>query len=122
VAKLSNILFASELASRLNGTGVTTYSVHPGVVATDVWRSLPRPLDWMIKKFMLSAEQGAATTLFCATSAQCASSSGEYYDNCTPCQPSELARDKGEARKLWAATEAWLTEAKSQNMKIETSG
>ena len=42
-SKLANVLFSAELARRLSGTGVTTYSLHPGVVATDVWRSVPWP-------------------------------------------------------------------------------
>jgi retinol dehydrogenase-12 len=45
VAKLANILFAAELGRRLAGTGVTTYALHPGVVGTNVWRSVPWPLD-----------------------------------------------------------------------------
>ena len=112
-AKLANILFASELARRLHGTGVTTYSLHPGVVATDVWRSLPWGLDWLIKKFMISAQEGAATILHCATSPQCATSSGEYFDNCALRQPSKAACDIDEANKLWKASEAWLREADS---------
>lgn len=40
-SKLCNILFTIELANRLKGTGVTTYSVHPGVVQTDIFRSAP---------------------------------------------------------------------------------
>ena len=68
VAKLANILFAAELGRRLAGTGVTSYALHPGVVATNVWRSLPWPLDRLSKLFMISAEEGAKTTLYCATS------------------------------------------------------
>src|SRR6185295_20221144 len=41
VAKLANVLFSAELARKLAGTGVTTYSLHPGVVASDVWRTVP---------------------------------------------------------------------------------
>jgi len=46
VSKLSNVLFTKELARRLEGTGITTYAVHPGVVATDVWRRVPAPVRW----------------------------------------------------------------------------
>src|SRR5205823_7424329 len=72
VSKLSNVLFTKELARRLAGTLVTTYAVHPGVVETDVWRRVPVPFRWVIKKFMLSPEQGAESSLRCATAPELA--------------------------------------------------
>ena len=59
----SNVLFTKELARRLEGSGVTTYAVHPGVVATDVWRKVPAPVRWVMKKFMVTPEQGAQSSL-----------------------------------------------------------
>ena len=108
VAKLANILFAAELARRLHGRGVTTYALHPGVVATDVWRSVPWPLQGLIKRFMLSAEDGASTTLYCATDPAVANQSGLYYDACKVAEPTALARDVNLAARLWRETEAWL--------------
>lgn len=108
-AKLANILFAKALAERLQGTGVTTYALHPGVVATQVWRSLPWPLDKLIKPFMLSEEKGAATSLYCATSAAVANDSGLYYDECKAIEPSRLARDRDLAERLWRESEGWMT-------------
>ncbi len=107
-AKLANILFASELARRLAGTGVTTYSLHPGVVASDVWRALPWPIAPLIKRFMLTPVQGAATSLYCATSPACAAESGLYYDECRVARPSFLARDTALAEGLWQASERWV--------------
>jgi len=108
VAKLSNVLFAKELARRLDGTGVTTYSLHPGVVATDVWRSVPAFLQPLIKLFMISEEKGAATTLHCALSDAAGKETGLYYDKCMPKEPSLLAKDAALAQKLWQQSEAWL--------------
>ena len=107
-AKLANVLFASELARRLQGTGVTVYSLHPGVVATDVWRAVPWPIGAIIKRFMLSSEEGAATTMYCATSPDCAGESGLYYDRCKPVRPSRLAQDPQLAARLWKCSEQWL--------------
>jgi NAD(P)-dependent dehydrogenase (short-subunit alcohol dehydrogenase family) len=107
VAKLANVLFAAELARRLQGTGVTTYSLHPGVVGSDIWRGLPWPMPSLVRPFMLSNQEGAATTLYCATSAACATQSGLYYDKCQAVSPSRVARDAALARKLWQASEAW---------------
>lgn len=105
VSKLANVLFTRELARRLEGTNVTTYALHPGVVATDVWRRIPSPIAWVMKLFMLTSEQGAATTLYCATEAALASETGRYYDGCREFKPSRLAQDAELARTLWARSE-----------------
>ncbi len=107
VAKLSNVLFASELARQLEGSGVATYALHPGVVGSDVWRGLPWPLASLVKPFMLTNEQGAATTLYCATSPECARQSGLYYDQCRVVSPSRVARDAALAQRLWQASQEW---------------
>ena len=108
VSKLANVLFSAELARRLVGTGLTTYSLHPGVVASDVWRTVPWPIRPLIKLRMLTVEQGAATTLYCATSPEVAGQSGEYYDNCRVKAPSLLAQDPGLAAELWRRSEEWV--------------
>lgn len=107
VAKLANVLFAAELARRLEGSGITTYALHPGVVASEVWRALPGFLQGLIKPFMLTPEQGAATTLHCATDPAAGDESGLYYDNCRVVSPSPVARDEALARRLWTESEAW---------------
>lgn len=110
VSKLANILFTKELARRLEGTGVTTYALHPGVVATDVWRRIPAPVAWLMKRFMLSSEEGARTTLYCATDPALAGVSGRYYDDCRERNPSKPAQDPAAARELWQRSEAWIAE------------
>jgi dehydrogenase/reductase SDR family protein 13 len=108
VSKLSNVLFAKELARRLEGTGVTTYALHPGVVATDVWRRVPAPLRWVIKKFMISPEQGAEASLRCATDPALAGQTGRYYDvGGKEKEPSRLAGDAELARALWTRSAEW---------------
>jgi retinol dehydrogenase-12 len=107
VSKLANVLFSAELARRLQGTGVTTYAVHPGVVASEIWRRVPPPFQWVMKLFMISNEEGAKTTLHCATSAEAGAETGFYYDKCRPERPSALARDTHLAGELWRRSEAW---------------
>ena len=110
VSKLCNVLHARELARRLaeKGSHVTTYSLHPGVVASDVWRRIPWPIRPLIKMFMITNEQGALTTLYCATSPSCAAESGLYYDKCKPKTPSKLGRDDELARELWTRSQQWV--------------
>ena len=108
VSKLANVLFSAELGRRLAGSGVTTYSLHPGVVATEVWRSVPWPLNWLLKLALISPEKGALTSLHCATSADAAAETGLYYDVCRPRTPSRVARDAALAKTLWERSEGWL--------------
>ena len=108
VGKLANVLFTAELGRRLAGTGVTTYALHPGVVATEVWRSVPWPLQGLIKLFMITPEEGARTTLYCATAPEVAGETGLYYDKSRPKTPSPAARDEALAAELWRRSEAWV--------------
>jgi NAD(P)-dependent dehydrogenase (short-subunit alcohol dehydrogenase family) len=107
-SKLANVLFSRELSRRLEGTGVRTYALHPGVVATEVWRRFPTPITWFAKLFMISIEEGAKPTVYCATSPEVAQQSGLYYDGCELKEASELARDEALARKLWETSEKWV--------------
>ncbi len=106
VSKLCNVLFAQELARRTEGSGVTTYAVHPGVIASDIYRRLPRPLEALAKLFMKSPEEGAKTSLHCATDPALAGESGRYYEKCAPREPSAVATPEL-AGELWARSEAW---------------
>jgi NAD(P)-dependent dehydrogenase (short-subunit alcohol dehydrogenase family) len=108
VSKLANVLFSAELGRKLAGTGVTTYSLHPGVVATDVWREVPAFIRPLIKLMMISTEEGAATTLYCATSPDLSNETGLYYDKCRVKEPSKVGQDMAFAVELWRRSEAWV--------------
>jgi NAD(P)-dependent dehydrogenase (short-subunit alcohol dehydrogenase family) len=108
VSKLSNVLFTKELARRLEGTNVTTYAVHPGVVATDVWRRVPGPVRWVMKKFMITPEEGAQSSLRCATDPALANETGRYYDvGGKEKRPNRVADDVELAKTLWTKSAEW---------------
>ncbi len=108
VSKLSNVLFTKELARRLEGTQVSTYAVHPGVVATDVWRRVPGPFRWLMKKFMITPERGAESSLRCATDPTLQSETGRYYTvGGKEQRPSKLANDGTLAQTLWTRSAEW---------------
>jgi len=106
VSKLCNVLFTQELARRMAGTGVTSYALHPGVVASDIWRRVPRPVRPLITRRMLSVTEGAATSLYCATSPDVAEVSGRFYDQCAERAPNPAATPEL-ATELWRRSEAW---------------
>jgi NAD(P)-dependent dehydrogenase (short-subunit alcohol dehydrogenase family) len=108
VSKLANILFSAHLAKELAGTGVSTYSLHPGVVDTEVWRELPGFLRPLLRlRGLLTPEEGAQTTLYCALQAP-ASESGLYYDKCRVKTPSRIAQDAQLAEQLWHQSLQWV--------------
>src|SRR5688572_19306754 len=109
-SKLANILFTKELARRLEGTGVTTYSLHPGVIASDIWRRIPSPFRQVaMRLFMKSTEEGATASVRCAADPTLAGESGRYYtDDGSERRPNRLARDGVLAGELWTRSEAML--------------
>jgi retinol dehydrogenase-12 len=111
VTKLMNILHVKELARRLTGTRVTTYALHPGGVKSNIWRALPAPVQWGIKLFLISNEEGAKTQLYCATAPELAGVSGRYYDKSREVRPNRLAEDPALARELWTRTESAIASA-----------
>ncbi len=106
VSKLANVLHAQELARRLEGTGVTTYALHPGVIASDIWRRVPWPVRPLMKRRMRSPEQGARTSVYCATSSEVGAESGGYYDDCRRKEPAAVAT-AGLAAELWRRSVEW---------------
>ena len=106
VSKLCNVLFAQELARRTAGTGVHSYALHPGVVASDIWRRIPWPVRPIVTRKMLPVDLGAQTSLYCATSPEVASDSGLFYDKCAPREPSPVATPEL-AGALWTQSAEW---------------
>ncbi len=104
-SKLCNILFTRELAHRLQGTGVTANCLHPGFVASsfgDNNEGVFRIALAIAKRlFAISEEQGAATSVYLASSPEVEGMSGLYFDKCRPRMPSTPAQDDGAARRLW---------------------
>jgi retinol dehydrogenase 12 len=105
VSKLCNVLFSQELARR--ETGVTSYVLHPGVVASDIWRRVPWPVRPLVTRRMLTVEQGARTSVYCATAPELAGVSGRFYDGCAEREPSPVATPDL-ARQLWEHSADWV--------------
>lgn len=111
-SKLANILFSAELGRRLAGTGVTTYSLHPGVVDTEVWRSVPGWLRPLLRlRGLITPEEGARTSVYCATAPELAQQTGLYYADSQLCTPTALAQNTTLAHTLWEHSEQWVKAA-----------
>jgi retinol dehydrogenase 12 len=110
VSKLANVLFTNELARRHSVSQLRACSVHPGRIATDIFRRVPRPLLALTKvvRPMITPEQGAATTLHCATAKADEIPHGAYFAKCQVTETSKLAQDADLARELWDRSAAWV--------------
>jgi NAD(P)-dependent dehydrogenase (short-subunit alcohol dehydrogenase family) len=104
-SKLANVLFTYELARRLEGTGVTATVLHPGVVRTAFghedsgrWMRLMLPL---VRPFMKTPEQGAATSIHLASSSEVARVSGAYFADRQAKRSARSSYDRDLAARLW---------------------
>jgi NAD(P)-dependent dehydrogenase (short-subunit alcohol dehydrogenase family) len=107
-SKLLMNAFTFELARRLAGTGVTANCLHPGVVATNIWGADPslffKAIVGMMRPFMLNSKDGAALSLYLASSPDVAQTTGEYFVKSKPAPPNPLARDVKVADEIWRWT------------------
>ncbi|HEY1779834.1 MAG TPA: SDR family oxidoreductase [Roseiarcus sp.] len=107
-SKLANILFTRELARRLAGTGVTANCLHPGVVKTRFGESsggFAGLLIPFLRPFFMTAEKGADTLVYLASSPEVETTTGEYFVKRKLTEPSAAARDNVAARRLWIESE-----------------
>ena len=121
-SKTANALFAVGLDARLAGKGVRSFAVHPGAIVTE----LGRHMDEADYQFLMSrqpagqemtlksVEQGAATSVWAATSPELAGRGGVYLEDCQVAGPAasdgsagveSYAVDAAAAERLWAVSE-----------------
>jgi NAD(P)-dependent dehydrogenase (short-subunit alcohol dehydrogenase family) len=117
-SKLANILFTTELARRLAGSGVTANCLHPGSVATGYARDGDTTgfMAWGVKVYAhlpisLTPEQGARTSVYLCSSAEVEGVSGRYFVKCKEKTPSANARDGAAAARLWDVSEDLVARA-----------
>lgn len=102
--KLMNVLFTRELARRGRAHGISAFSMHPGVIGTNLLldylplQALLRPL---VRRFSGTPEEGADTGVWLATHPGLEASSGGYFIRRAPARPNPLANDEALARALW---------------------
>ena len=80
-SKLANVLFARGLASRFRDQQITAYSLHPGVIKTNLGGQIP--LGGEVKTFLTNktVAEGAATTVYCALKPNLEGDTGRYFDD-----------------------------------------
>lgn len=115
-SKLANVLFTRELSKRMKGTGVTANSLHPGVVATELFRFkddkilpirlfLTVVINLFFKPFIKTARQGAQTSIFLAVDPELENVTGKYFSDCAIANESKAGKDDEAAARLWKISE-----------------
>ncbi|XP_061650755.1 retinol dehydrogenase 13 isoform X2 [Phyllopteryx taeniolatus] len=107
-SKLANVLFSRELARRLQGSGVSSFCVHPGVIRTELGRHVEGwfPLLGALLRLpamllMKTPRQGSQTSLYCAVTPGLEDRSGSYFSDCAPKEAAPEGRDDQVAARLW---------------------
>jgi NAD(P)-dependent dehydrogenase (short-subunit alcohol dehydrogenase family) len=122
-SKTANVLFAVEVDRRYRQDGIRAYAVHPGAILdTDLARHYdPEELKAVIERArrigsFKNVEQGAATTVWCATSPKLQAIGGVYCENCDVASVKAegddgvrpYAIDPALAQRLWTWSERWI--------------
>ncbi len=108
-SKLANVLFTYELDRRRGDAPVTVNAVHPGFVASNFGRNnrgiVGLAMTRLVPLFAKSVAEGAATSVYLASSPEVAGVSGQYFANCRAVKSAPQSYDRAAAERLWAISE-----------------
>jgi NAD(P)-dependent dehydrogenase (short-subunit alcohol dehydrogenase family) len=104
-SKLAQVLFTRELARRK--PGITVTAVHPGAIATGIWRSTPWLVRAVLGLVLPSSEKGAQPVVRLAADPAMAGSgvSGRYFDRLRQVEPAPQGANDADAARLWTIAE-----------------
>jgi NAD(P)-dependent dehydrogenase (short-subunit alcohol dehydrogenase family) len=109
-SKLANVLFTYELARRLGADRVTVNALHPGHVATDIWKTnfsvFGPPLKWIMGFFSLTPAQGADNSIYLASAPDVEGITGKYFVKREAVQSAPISYDEKVTRRLWELSES----------------
>jgi retinol dehydrogenase-14 len=104
-SKLADVMFTNELARRLEGTGVTANSLHPGMVRTNFgaedqagWFTV---VGRVVLPLLKTPEQGAQTSIYLASSPDVEGVTGKFFADREPLTANKIAYDTDMAARLW---------------------
>jgi retinol dehydrogenase-12 len=105
-SKLALVLFTRELARREPRIAVN--AVHPGAIATGIWRAAPQPFRFLLDLFLPSPRKGARPVVHLAAAPEMESVSGRYFDRQRLVAPAPGAANDVDGARLWDLTTASL--------------
>ena len=119
-SKLANVLFALHVHTEWSGSGITAYSLNPGVVKSGLQRGFLVLLIALAGPLLKSAAQGAASAVYCGVAPGLESSSGQYFTDCAV--TSEISKRKvshKDAARLWQWTADFIEQHKGTGAQQE---
>lgn len=111
-AKLANILFTRALARHCADQGIIAHVMHPGMVASNFASHCEPGMKAYMESSLdrsVTPDHAAQTLVFLATAAEPGQSSGLYWHDKLPVEPSAAAQDDGAADRLWAISAAMVS-------------
>lgn len=110
-SKLANVMFGYSLARRLDGSGVTVNSLHPGFVATNLGsgNKIPvKPFMWLFRLTgrAIDVRDGADTPIYLSSSPEVEGESGKYFDVRKEKMSSPQSYDESAQERLWSVSES----------------
>jgi len=105
MAKLYNLYFTKSLAEKYADKGISSFAVHPGLVKTNFWGGtsglLNKVMQLLLTPFMISAEEGAKTSIYLATEPGMEAKSCQYFVKSRLKKSSVLSWSEENRNKLW---------------------
>lgn len=108
-SKLALTMFTNELSQRLSNSAVCAFSMHPGAVASNIYRDQPKFIQWVVGLLFISSERGAHNLIEVATSERLEGQTGLYFHGIKEKSPDRRAEDRGLLSWLWRETEDLLS-------------
>ena len=127
-SKLALVHATFELQRRFDAGGIQAYCLHPGAVFTNIadkglagnpaLERLRKAFAFVERFFLLTPEEGAQTTLLCATASS--AKGGAYYRNCGVAKASSESTDAAVSARLLDETQAWIEQSAQRQEQPST--
>jgi NAD(P)-dependent dehydrogenase (short-subunit alcohol dehydrogenase family) len=104
MSKLFNLYFTKSLAEKYADKGISSFAVHPGIVRTEFGAGMGgfvKILLWLARPFMITAEEGAQTSIYLATEPGMESKSSQYFIKKKMAKSTLLSWSEENRNKLW---------------------
>lgn len=112
-AKLDNLYFTKALAEKYAEKGITSFAVHPGIIKTEFWKGtsglLSKIMGLLAFPFMLSAKEGAQTTIWAATEPGMEGKSSQYFIKKKLAKSTVLSWNEANRNKLWDISKKFVS-------------
>ena len=98
--KLGLVMFTKELAKKLEGTGVTVNSLHPGLAKSNILKEIPTFVKFIFTLLSTTSEKCAETSIYLATDPTVEKTTGKYFEKKKEVGTSSGANNEADNKRL----------------------